>query len=60
MFLFEKKAYENWWMLDQVSIIFFEIEHRLWICGSHNLKILLKWLIKFKNLIIPSNPFYIK
>ena len=42
MFLFENKVYENWWMSNQVSIIVFEIEHPLWICGSHNLKILLK------------------
>ena len=55
MFLFEDKAYENWWMSNQVSIIVFEIEHPLWICGSHNLKLLLKWLIKFKNLIISTN-----
>jgi hypothetical protein len=26
-FLFEDKAYENWWMSNQVSIIVFEIEH---------------------------------
>ena len=55
MFLSEDKAYENWWMSNQVSIIVFEIEHPLWICGSHNLKLLLKWLIKFKNLIISTN-----
>ena len=42
MFLFEDKAYENWWMSNPVSIIVFEIEHPLWICESHNLKILLK------------------
>ena len=42
MVLFEDKAYENWWMSNQVSIIIFEIEHALWICGSHYLKILLK------------------
>ena len=52
MFLFEDKAYENWWLSNQVSIIVFEIEHPLWICGSHNLKSLLKWLTKFRNLII--------
>ncbi len=40
MFLFEGKAYEIWQMSNQVSIIVFEIEHPLWICGSHNLKIL--------------------
>ena len=39
-------------MSNQVSIIVFEIEHPLWIRGSHNLKILLKWLTKFRNLII--------
>ena len=60
MFLFEDKAYENWWMSNQVSIIVFEIEHPLWICISQNLKILLKWLIKFKNLIIPTNFCYMK
>ena len=60
IFLFEDKAYENWWMSNQVSIIVFEIEHPLWIYGSHNLKILLKWLIKFKNLIIPTNFCYMK
>jgi hypothetical protein len=53
-FLFEDKVYENWWMSNQVSIIVFKIKHPLWICGSHNLKILLKWLIKFINLIIPK------
>jgi hypothetical protein len=60
IFLFEDKTYKNWWMSNQVSIIVFEIEHLLWICGSHNLKILLKWLIKFKNLIIPTNFCYMK
>ena len=60
MFLFEDKTYENWWMSNQVSIIVFEIEHPLCICGSHNLKILLKWLIKLKNLIIPTNFCYMK
>jgi hypothetical protein len=60
MFLFEDKSYENWWMLNKGSIIVFEIEHPLWICGSHNLKILLKWLIKLKNLIIPINFCYMK
>ena len=29
MFLFEDKAYENWWISNQVSIIVFEIEHQL-------------------------------
>ena len=59
MFLFEDKTYENWWMSNQFSIIVFEIEHLLWTCGSHNLKILLKWLIKFGNLIIPKqNKWY--
>ena len=57
MLLFEDKAYENWWMSNQISIIVFEIEHLLWICGSHNLKILLKLLIKLKNLIINTNQF---
>jgi hypothetical protein len=60
MFLFEDKAYENWWISNQVSIIVFEIENPSWIYGSHNFKILLKWLIKFKNLIIPTNFCYMK
>jgi hypothetical protein len=49
IFLFEDKAYENWWMSNQVSIIVFEIEHPFWLFGSHDLKAFSKWLLQFKN-----------
>ena len=58
--LFKDKGYEKWWMTNKISNNFFEIEDPFWICGSHNLKILLKWLTKFKNLIIPTNFCYMK
>ena len=35
-------------MTNQFSNNVFGIEHPFWIYGSHNLKILLKWLTKLK------------
>jgi hypothetical protein len=54
MFLFEDKAYENWWMSNQVSIIVFEIEHPFWICGSIQPLI---WNSKFNHLKFRNQPF---
>jgi hypothetical protein len=49
MFLFEDKAYKNWWMSNQVSIIVFEIEHTHWLLGSHDLKSVSRWLTQRRN-----------
>jgi hypothetical protein len=48
IFLFEDKAYENWWMSNQVFIIVFEIQHPSWLFGSHDLKVFSKWLLQLK------------
>ena len=50
MFLFEDKAYENWWMSNQVSIIVFEIQHPSWLFGSHDLKVFFQMAITIEKV----------
>ena len=50
MFLSEDKAYENWWMSNQVSIIVFEIQHPSWLFGSHDLKVFFQMAITIEKV----------
>ena len=59
MFLFEDKAYENWWMTNQFSMNFFEIEYPHWLLGSHDLKSYSKWLLQLKDYNITKENFAI-